>query len=102
MSDFPAKVSPAHIERLLDNAEFQRFVAHGKDTIISFRLPDRANFTVCGRSSVVSPEEFTESEGDKWAKEKAKTTLWQLEGYLLQLLKAGLIVEAEGVKLFED
>lgn len=39
---------------------------------------------VTGTSACVSPENFNQAEGEKYAFEKAVDAVWQLEGYLLR------------------
>jgi hypothetical protein len=41
-------------------------------------------FTVVDSSACVSPENFNEELGRKAAKERARSQIWELEGYLLK------------------
>jgi len=85
------RVTLEQINALLDNAIAEESVLHSKDTVVSFMMPDRGNFTVTGRASVVDPANFDINKGREVARQRAADQLWQLEGYLLQLERAGVI-----------
>lgn len=85
------KVTQEDIDALLDSAEVEEHTFHGKELVVSYKLVDRAGFTVSGRGAVVDPTLFDVNIGRQVARQDASNKLWQLEGYLLQLQQAGLI-----------
>jgi len=97
MTDIEPPKNPAtsinkeHLAQLLDNAESQAVTFWDKEVVISYKLVDRGNFTICGRAAVVDPANFVYETGLQIAREDALNQLWKLEGYLLQLKLSGLI-----------
>lgn len=85
------KVTQQQIDRLLDSAETQEHIFWDKELVVSYKLP--SEFTVSGRGACVDPANFDLEIGRRVAREDAANKLWQLEGYVLQLKLAGLIVE---------
>lgn len=85
------KITEKHIKSLLDNAETQEVVFWNKELVVSFKL--ESGFTVLGRGVCVDPANFNLEVGRKVARENAENKLWELEGYRLQLILAGLISE---------
>ena len=77
------KVTQEQINHLLDNAPTQEHVFWEKELVVSYLLP--SGFTVTGRAPCVDPKNFDIEIGRRVAREKAEDTLWQLEGYRLQL-----------------
>lgn len=75
-------VKKEYLEALLDAADKTEAVFWGKETVISYRLPN--GFSVLGRSACVDPANFDPELGRKYAYEDALSQLWQLEGYRLQ------------------
>lgn len=76
------KISLEDLEKMIDNAQSQQFVAWDKEMLISYKL--ECGFTITGRGAVVKPENFSEKTGRKVCREDAIAKLWQLEGYRLQ------------------
>ena len=85
------KVCQEDIDALLDNAEVEEHTFHGKELVVSYKLRDRAGFTLSGRGAVVDPANFDLDIGRAVARQDASNKLWLLEGYLLQLRLAGVI-----------
>ena len=75
-------VSRAQLEALLEASDKTETVFWGKETVISYRLPN--GFSVLGRSACVDPANFDPELGRKYAYEDALSQLWRLEGYRLQ------------------
>lgn len=60
----------------------QYHVFNGVLTVCCITLPN--GFTVTGESACVSSANFNKDLGEKASFERAKTKVWQLEGYLLR------------------
>lgn len=84
-------VSQSRIDNLLDKAQTQEAVFWEKELVVSYKLS--CGFTILGRAACVDPANFDWEIGRKIAREDAESKLWQLEGYRLQLVLAGHIVE---------
>jgi hypothetical protein len=84
-------VSQEHLESLFQDAESRVFQSWNKEVIITYRLPQRANFVVNGSAACVDPANFDYQIGCNWARKDAISKMWLPEGYLLQLKNAGLI-----------
>lgn len=84
-------IAQEKIDQLLDSANTEEAVLHGKVLVVDCQLPSRGGFTVTGRAAVVDPANFRLEVGREICRESASNQLWQLEGYLLQLELAGLI-----------
>lgn len=76
------KITPDQIKALLDEAETQEHIFHGKELIVSYKL--KCGFTVSGRGACVDPSNFDLEIGRKVAREDAENQMWKLEGYRLQ------------------
>ena len=72
-------VTKAHLESIIVERAFTRLT--GTLTICALTL--RNGFTVTGESACVSPENYNQTLGEKYAYEKAFEKLWALEGYAL-------------------
>jgi hypothetical protein len=59
--DNPYSVNRVQLDELLQDSITEEVIFHGKELVISFRLP--CGFTVPGRSAVVNPEKF---DRKKW------------------------------------
>lgn len=82
------KYAPGHAPRVMQEDVDKAIVAEdyvlmpdGRTTICQLTL--RNGFTVRGESTCVFAENFDAELGRKYAFEKAKNQIWQLEGYLL-------------------
>jgi hypothetical protein len=53
-----------------------------KELLVSYKLPN--GFIISGRAACVDPTNFNLEVGRTVARKQAETTLWMLEGYLLQ------------------
>lgn len=76
------RVTYETIAALLDNAETQELVFHGKTLVVSYQL--ECGFTLRGEGSVVDPANFNIEIGRQVARQNVENQLWQLEGYRLQ------------------
>lgn len=70
------------LDDILQNSTTEEVIFHGKEMIISFKLP--CGFTISGRSAVVNPEKFDINIGRLICYENAIDQLWLLEGYRMQ------------------
>lgn len=77
-------VTQAQIEKLLDSADIEEAILHGKVLIADDSFPSRGGFTITGRAACVDPANFDLEIGRKVARADVAKQLWQLEGYLLQ------------------
>jgi hypothetical protein len=85
------RVTQAEIDQLLDSADTEQAILHGRMLVVDYQLPSRGGFAVTGRAAVVDPANFNLEIGRKICRDDAANQLWQLEGYLKQLELAGLI-----------
>ena len=83
-------ITQEHINQLLDSAEIEEHTFHGKQHVVSYKLPN--GFAVIGVGSCVDPANFDVEFGRKYAREQVENKLWELEGYVLQNLLALTIV----------
>lgn len=75
------KVTLNDIERKIVKEEYHRFA---NTTLTVCVLTLQNGTTITGESACVSPENFDEQLGRKFAREKAVEKIWALEGYLLK------------------
>lgn len=75
-------VTRTQLDELLQNSVTEESIFHGKELIISFRLP--CGFTIAGRSAVVNSAKFDLNIGRLISYEDAIRQLWLLEGYRIQ------------------
>ena len=75
------KVTLNDIERKIAKEEYHRFA---NTTLTVCVLTLQNGTTITGESACVSPENFDEQLGRKYAREKAIEKIWALEGYLLK------------------
>ena len=75
------KVTLNDIERKIAKEEYHRFA---NTTLTVCVLTLQNGTTITGESACVSPENFEEHLGRKYAREKAVEKIWALEGYLLK------------------
>lgn len=75
------RLSPENIDAVI-SAETFTILPSGKVMVCELTL--RNGFTVRGEASVVSKENFNEEIGRKVSRERARSKVWELEGYLLQ------------------
>jgi GH24 family phage-related lysozyme (muramidase) len=80
------KITPEHIQTLLDSAETEEYTFHSKQHAVSYKFPN--GFAIIGIGSYVDPANFDIELGRKYAREQVERKLWELEGYLLQNLLA--------------
>lgn len=85
------RITQEQITALLDSAITEESVFHGKEVVVSYKLPTRGNFTITGRGACVDPANFDIEIGRKVAREDAENQLWQLEGYRLACQLAGML-----------
>lgn len=81
-SDNIYSVRKHDLDNLLQNSTVEEVIFHGKEMIISFKLP--CGFTISGRSAVVNAEKFDINIGRLICYENAIDQLWLLEGYRMQ------------------
>ena len=75
------RLTPALIDATID-CETYTVLPSGRVTICEMTLKN--GFTVTGESACASPENFNAEIGRKIARENARNTIWELEGYLLK------------------
>ncbi len=75
------KVTLNDIERKIVKEEYHRFA---NTTLTVCVLTLKNGTTITGESACVSPENFDEQLGRKFAREKAVEKIWALKGYLLK------------------
>ncbi len=85
------RVTQEEIDQLLDSANTEEAILHGKVLVVDYQLPSRGGFTITGRGAVIDPANFSLEIGRKVCRNDAASQLWQLEGYLRQLELAGLV-----------
>ncbi len=78
----PNKVTIDQINSLLDKSETQEYTFHGKQHVVSYKLP--SGFAIIGVGSCVDPVNFDIELGRKYARDQVIDKLWELEGYMLQ------------------
>lgn len=81
MTDLPNTVTIESLNELISKSSVSYTNPIGTLTHCVITLP--CGFTVTGESACVDPKKYNKAEGEKWALEKAKSSLWMLEGYLL-------------------
>lgn len=75
------RLTPEHIDKSIARAQYHVFEG-SQLTVCCLTL--RNGFTVTGESACVSPENFDEEIGRQIAYDKARSKIWELEGYLLR------------------
>lgn len=81
MSELPNTVTIESLNELIEKSTVTYSNPIGTLTHCVITLP--CGFTVTGESACVDPKKYDKAEGEKWALEKANSSLWMLEGYLL-------------------
>lgn len=81
MTDLPNTVTIESLNELISKSSVSYTNPIGTLTHCVITLP--CGFTVTGESACVDPKKYDKAEGEKWALEKSKSSLWMLEGYLL-------------------
>jgi hypothetical protein len=85
------KITKEHLEKLIDRAETETVIFWNNDILVSYKLIDRGNHTICGMSGAVDSSNFSYDVGVKIAREDALRQLAIRENYLLDLTLAGLV-----------
>lgn len=75
-------VTQEKVDRLFDDADIEIIELFGKCTIVAAKLPN--GFVLVESSSCVDPANYNWEIGFNICKEKIKSKIWELEGYLLQ------------------
>jgi hypothetical protein len=75
------RVTPAMIDGTIAAEAYHVFPG---TTLTVCALTLRNGFTVIGDSAAASPENFDEELGRRIARDKARSKIWALEGYLLR------------------
>lgn len=88
-------VSAEKVSNLLVNSEVREEVFWGKELVVSYRLP--SGFSIIGRSACVDPNGFDIEVGRDYCLENAENKVWELEGYVAQLVRAGHIQDLREV-----
>ena len=76
------KITREKIDYLMETADYQVITAFEKCTIVTARLAN--GFILTESSACVDPANYDLELGIKYAKEKIRERLWELEGYALQ------------------
>lgn len=76
------KITKERIDHLMDTAEYQVFTTFNKCTVVSAKFEN--GFILTESSACVDEANYDEHLGFKYAAEKIRERLWELEGYLLQ------------------
>ncbi len=81
------RITPEHIESLMDKVEYRVHVVEGTTTTQATALLDGFSLAI-GVTACVDPANFNAQLGAKYAIEKARDLasdkLWELEGYALK------------------
>lgn len=75
------RLTPALVDAQIVGEQYHRFPG---STMTICALTLRNGFQVIGESASASPENFDEAIGKKIARDKARSKIWALEGYLLK------------------
>lgn len=84
------KLTPEYVDSVIHGEQYHVF-SGSQMTVCCLTLKN--GFSVIGQSGCASPENFDAEIGRKVAREKARSRIWELEGYLL---KQGLSDQAHG------
>ena len=76
------KVNKEHIEKLIEDSDFNVAKMFDKTTVLSCKLPN--GFVITESSSCVNPADYDEDLGVAICIHRIKNRLWELEGYLSQ------------------
>lgn len=85
------KLTPEYLESLVQDETYTR---PGNGTLTICVLTMSGGSQVTGESNVISPQNFDADLGRKYAREKAISRLWELEGYYVKRMSNDLLVRA--------
>lgn len=83
MPDIKDKLELPDIEAIIVSAQYHHFPGTNV-TVCCLTLQN--GFAVIGESSCVNPANFNETKGRLYARHKAISKIWDLEGYLLKTI----------------
>ena len=75
-------VTKEKIDRLMETAEYEILTAFDKCTIVVAKLEN--GFILTESSACVDPANYNVELGVRYAKDKIRERLWEMEGYALQ------------------
>ncbi|MEK3819679.1 Gp49 family protein [Cytobacillus sp. FSL W8-0315] len=76
------KVTQEHIQKIMDNSEFEISTAFDKCTVVSCKLP--SGFVITESSACVDPANYDIKLGAEICTKRIVDKVWELEGYKLQ------------------
>ena len=76
------RLTPEYIDAVADESSLTVTKIGIKTTVVQVVLPN--GFAITEHSSCVDPKNYDEALGIKYAMERVKTKIWELEGYRLQ------------------
>lgn len=82
------RLTPALIDAQIISEQYHVFPG---TTLTVCALTLRNGFQVIGESASASPENFDEAIGRRIARDKARNKIWELEGYMLRSILAGIV-----------
>lgn len=82
------KITAEHLDTLINKSKVLFTKLTDKMTHCVITLP--CGFQVTGESACVDPANYDQTLGEAYALEKAKSKLWELEGYLLSVQLASV------------
>lgn len=87
------KITIEHVRNSIKKVEFHQFTG---TTVTVCLLTLWNGFNVIGQSACVDPTGFNKELGEELAKSDATGKIWELEGYLLKTIDAGLAIKVKG------
>lgn len=75
------RLTPEYVDSVIHGEQYHVFPG-SQMTVCCLTLKN--GFSVIGQSGCANPENFDEEIGKKVAREKARSRIWELEGYLLK------------------
>jgi hypothetical protein len=85
------KLTPEYLESLVQDETYSR---PGGGTLTICVLTLTGGSQIVGESNVISPQNFDADLGRKYAREKAISRLWELEGYHVKRTSNDLLIRA--------
>jgi hypothetical protein len=76
------RITEDYLNMLIDESDAAVTKIGEKTTVVQLVLP--SGFAITEHSSCVDPANYDETLGVKYAMDRIKTKLWELEGYRLQ------------------
>lgn len=76
------RITPEHVDQLLERSEFQDLKMGRKTTVVVCRLPN--GFEIVESSSALDEDNYDHEIGSRLAKQRIRERVFMLEGYLMQ------------------